>query len=386
MSNTNKKAFTLIELLVVIAIIGILATIAVVALQQVRQSARDSKRIADIKQIQTALEMYYNNNSSYPDNIDSQIADAHNIYMEMVPTAPSPADGDCSSEDNQYVYNPEGAENDSYTISFCLGGQAGDLNNGINCTTPETTVNSGCACAGETSIVYQGYTYDIVVIGGQCWFAENLKYLPEEETFSTIGAGSNSEPRYYVYDYNDGGGIDNLTGDDLVMYNNYGALYNWPAVMQNGGHGGGDGICPEGWHVPTNNEWTELTDYIINISKSTSNIGRRLKSCRQASGTNSPSYCSQCLSDETCPIDDHPRWRYHHTHYGTNDYGFSILPGSYRTGNSGYWVLERFAGFWSSSGGSSSAIVWRTTSQSSAFSSTALSVAEGFSIRCLRTD
>lgn len=62
----KQKGFTLIELLVVIAIIGLLATIAVVALNAARESARDSKRIADVRQVQTALEMYYNAKSSYP--------------------------------------------------------------------------------------------------------------------------------------------------------------------------------------------------------------------------------------------------------------------------------------------------------------------------------
>ena len=58
----KKSAFTLIELLVVIAIIGILSTLAVVALQNARSKARDSKRVADVKQIQTALELYFNDN------------------------------------------------------------------------------------------------------------------------------------------------------------------------------------------------------------------------------------------------------------------------------------------------------------------------------------
>ncbi|MFA6391831.1 MAG: type II secretion system protein [Patescibacteria group bacterium] len=62
----NKKGFTLIELLVVIAIIGLLATIAVVALNSARTSSRDAKRIADVRQVQTGLELYYNAKSVYP--------------------------------------------------------------------------------------------------------------------------------------------------------------------------------------------------------------------------------------------------------------------------------------------------------------------------------
>ncbi|TAN33015.1 prepilin-type N-terminal cleavage/methylation domain-containing protein [Patescibacteria group bacterium] len=62
----NKKGFTLIELLVVVAIIGLLSTLAVVALGNARTKARDSKRLSDLKQIQTALELYYTDNSGYP--------------------------------------------------------------------------------------------------------------------------------------------------------------------------------------------------------------------------------------------------------------------------------------------------------------------------------
>ena len=62
----NKKGFTLIELLVVIAIIGLLSTLSVLALNSARARSRDAKRIADVKQIQTALEMYYNENNTYP--------------------------------------------------------------------------------------------------------------------------------------------------------------------------------------------------------------------------------------------------------------------------------------------------------------------------------
>ena len=65
-SNMKKKGFTLIELLVVIAIIGLLSTLAVIALNNARQKSRDAKRVADVKQLQTALEMYYNQYNSYP--------------------------------------------------------------------------------------------------------------------------------------------------------------------------------------------------------------------------------------------------------------------------------------------------------------------------------
>ncbi len=62
----KQKGFTLIELLVVIAIIGLLSTLAVVALNSARSKARDAKRVSDIKQIQTGLELHYADNTGYP--------------------------------------------------------------------------------------------------------------------------------------------------------------------------------------------------------------------------------------------------------------------------------------------------------------------------------
>ena len=62
----NKKGFTLIELLVVIAIIGLLSTLAVVALNNARVKSRDARRVSDVKQVQTGLELYLNDLSVYP--------------------------------------------------------------------------------------------------------------------------------------------------------------------------------------------------------------------------------------------------------------------------------------------------------------------------------
>src|SRR3989338_8736347 len=64
----KRKGFTLIELLVVIGIIALLSTLAVVALNNARAKARDGKRVADVKQMQTALELYYanRNQNEYP--------------------------------------------------------------------------------------------------------------------------------------------------------------------------------------------------------------------------------------------------------------------------------------------------------------------------------
>ncbi len=61
----TKRGFTLIELLVVISIIGLLSTLAVVALDNARKRARDAKRVADMEQVVTAMQLYFDTNKTY---------------------------------------------------------------------------------------------------------------------------------------------------------------------------------------------------------------------------------------------------------------------------------------------------------------------------------
>lgn len=135
----NKKGFTLIELLVVIAIIGILSTLSVIALNSARARARDAKRIADIRQIQTALEMYYNVESVYP-TVVSQLTTTSPPLLRVVPTAPTPADGNCTTGNNAYTYTfvtgTQGTGSASYTLTYCLGAATGGVPASVNTATP----------------------------------------------------------------------------------------------------------------------------------------------------------------------------------------------------------------------------------------------------------
>jgi len=87
MRNKNKKGFTLIELLVVIAIIGILASVVLASLNSARRKSRDARRIADIKQLQLALEMYFDaaNPSAYPTTAQGTAA----LTPTYIPTVPA---------------------------------------------------------------------------------------------------------------------------------------------------------------------------------------------------------------------------------------------------------------------------------------------------------
>ena len=152
--RTNSKGFTLIELLVVIAIIGLLSTLAVIALNSARQKSRDSKRAADIKQVMTALELYFADQNGYPSTSGAAQtlgADGGNYkslcstgfsatsctgttYMGLVPKAPTPQDGSCLAANNNYSYTS--ADGTSYSITFCIGTQTGDLVAGLHTASP----------------------------------------------------------------------------------------------------------------------------------------------------------------------------------------------------------------------------------------------------------
>ncbi len=160
-----------------------------------------------------------------------------------------------------------------------------------------------------------GNEYNWVQIGDQVWMAENLKYLP-----SVVGPGTGSQttPHYYVYGYN---GTDVNAAKATTNYSTYGVLYNWPAAMvgatsSQANPSGVQGVCPTGWHLPSDAEWTELTDYL----GGTSIAGGKLKE----TGTT--------------------HW-YSPNTGATNETGFTALPGGLRDydgyfssiGNFGHW-------------------------------------------------
>ncbi len=134
----KQKGFTLIELLVVIAIIGLLSTLAVISLNNARQKSRDAKRVSDIKQIQTALELYYNDHNGYPTAVTSgsSITGAATagsvVYMAVVPTNPAPNGA-------TYTYTLDSPS--SYHLTYTLEGASGGLISGGHTATPAGLAN-----------------------------------------------------------------------------------------------------------------------------------------------------------------------------------------------------------------------------------------------------
>ncbi|MFU8844895.1 MAG: FISUMP domain-containing protein, partial [Bacteroidales bacterium] len=193
----------------------------------------------------------------------------------------------------------------------------------------------GIRCPGVPTVTdMDGNTYNTVLIGEQCWMKENLKTTTYRNGEPIIYIDANSAKEIVTT------GAYNWYDHDSTLKDSYGALYNWYAVDDT------NGLCPEGWHVPTNSEWNILTDLTWGT---TSPYGNKLKSCRQV---NSP------LGGD-CNTVEHPRWEDGPLNlgHGTDDYGFSGLPGGYygiqddfySLGSLGYWWTATEVGFGSNS-------------------------------------
>ena len=201
---------------------------------------------------------------------------------------------------------------------------------------------------GDSSTVtdIDGNVYQTVQIGDQCWIAENLK----------VKHYRNGDPILHL---TDNSGWTSTSSGAYCVYNNdpsnaetYGNLYNWYAVDDS------RNIAPEGWHVPTDDEWQTLVDYLGGSSVA----GGKLKEA----GTE--------------------HWNSPNTG-ATNESGFTALPGGYRGygGGGSYSSMGNAGDFWSSTGspsggawgrdlGCSSSVVYRSN----------FNKQFGFSVRCLR--
>jgi uncharacterized protein (TIGR02145 family) len=102
---------------------------------------------------------------------------------------------------------------------------------------------------GTENILSWSHNYSTVQIGDRCWFSENCRYLPieyfDENFFFMDSWSSETEPMYYS--------LVDVYGNEELDEDDYGALYNWPAIMT------GD-LCPSGWHVSTDEDFTNLTN------------------------------------------------------------------------------------------------------------------------------
>ena len=237
---------------------------------------------------------------------------------------------DCNGECNGPAY-----EN---ACDYCVGG-----NTGINET----------YCDPVTDI--DGNEYEIISIGNQVWMAENLKTTKYKD-------GTEIPTGYSDSDWS------NLSTGAYAVYDNnssnagiYGNLYNWYTVDDE------RGVCPEGFHVPSDEEWKELEIY-LGMSES------------QANSTGDRGTYEGGKLKEAGTV----HWFSPNTG-ATNESGFTALPGGYRHGLSGSFNnLQYNSGFWTSSLSSGGAWDRFQSHDNSSILRNIYSLPTGFSVRCVR--
>ena len=205
------------------------------------------------------------------------------------------------------------------------------------------TVKTATAQNSTTVTDQEGNIYKVVKIGNQTWMAENLKATKfNDGTAIPLAYDKNTwntsmTPAFCWYD------------NDTVYKNRYGALYNGYAVNTNK-------LCPSGWHVSTDAEWTTLTNYLG--GKNTA--GGKLKE----TGTTS--------------------WK--DPNFGaTNEGGFTALPGGTRFSN-GLFFTKGTAGYWWTFNGSNAmnGWYWNVDFSNGAVNRYFHDSTNGFSVRCVK--
>jgi uncharacterized protein (TIGR02145 family) len=206
-------------------------------------------------------------------------------------------EGDSSSSTG--IYSSGGQMNSSPAVKSSSS-SAGASSSGVKAQSSSSSIKQG-------TLIYGGQTYKTVVIGTQTWMAENLNYAVDSSWCYENSADSCAK---------------------------YGRLYQWAAAMGVsatyndeflGDSVKHQGVCPSGWHIPRNSEWTTLENAVGGEDVA----GRRLKS---RSGW----------------IDE-----WDESGNGTDRYGFSALPAGNRYGNGYFCYVGARADFWSATDGTS---------------------------------
>ncbi len=235
------------------------------------------------------------------------------------------------------------------TLFSCKKETSTPNNSGNNTTDTTKTSNTTIGKPGPNITDSEGNSYKTVTIGTQTWMAENLK----------------------VSKYNDGTTIPNITDNTAwsklttgawSYYNNdatnnakYGKLYNWYAVSKT--TNGNKNVCPTGWHVPSDSEWTVLTEYLGGLSVA----GGKMKEVGTTSWNNPNMYAS-------------------------NTSLFTGLAGGIRDYNGNYFYIGGYGGYWWSSEENNDLFAWYRnliSNNGNAYRSDEYKI-NGLSVRCLK--
>jgi uncharacterized protein (TIGR02145 family) len=174
-----------------------------------------------------------------------------------------------------------------------------------------------------------GNSYNTVTIGSQVWMVENLKVTHYRNGDEIPNVTDGSTWNYLTT------GAQCAYGNDANNVASYGRLYNWYAVDDS------RGIAPQGWHVPTDEDWKQLEMYLGMSQADADLIGQR--------GTDEGDKLKEAGTSH---------WNSPNTG-ATNETGFSALPGGHRYSNGNFFNLGAYANFWSSTEGTSNYVLDR---------------------------
>ena len=177
-------------------------------------------------------------------------------------------------------------------------------------------------CGTNTVSDYEGHIYNTVQIGDQCWMKENMRATKYSDGTSITQASVTQQSISTRYYYDPGQAA------------NYGYLYNWPAAKgPSSVSANNQGICPTGWHVPSNGEWTQLEQYVSSQSN-------------YRCSNNSP-YIAKALASTTGWISSNSQCAVGNTPASNNATGFGAVPAGNHYGSS-FLDSGHYAYFWSS--------------------------------------
>ncbi len=231
-------------------------------------------------------------------------------------------------------------ESTTYYYRIC----AKDVLGNQSCTDSKTVKTiSSWLCGQNITDTRDGKTYKTTKIGDQCWFAENLKYTKNgclSKTWNSDSAGPADACK--------------ANGDEIH--------YQWGAAMNGSTTEGSQGLCPSGWHIPTDAEWKILEGTV----DSTYGVGDSVWD-----GTG---YRGSDVGKKLKAVDGN----------GTDDYGFNGLLAGFRGTDGTLYNVGSLVNWWSSSPSGTNAWGRYVRSSYDAVGRSASSQARGFSVRCVR--
>ena len=219
---------------------------------------------------------------------------------------------------------------------------------------------TGFVCGTSTVTDVDGNVYNTVQVGSQCWMKQNLKTTKYRNGTAITYPGSNNTNWQ-----NNTTGAYAWYNNDIANKTTYGALYNWYAVTNT------NNLCPTGWHVPTDAQWTALTDYVSSQSSYRCNTTATYIAKALAAKTN------WSTSSNTCAVGNNLN--------ANNATNFTALPGGYRNADGSFNNVSSNGNWWSSSqGGASYAWSRRLTYNLAQVNYDYNNRSYGFSVRCLK--